>query len=157
MGSHIKAYRTYDKDRILSIIADPAIVKTISEDDGVLDVDPEASCYIACEVDGKLSACWIFDKVGAVKIDVHAHILPAYRPHSKDIGAAIFKEILTIAPWAFKFVAEIPFCYPNVKRYAMQFGFKEEGVDRQSYKLKGEILDCWYLGATQQELNDELG
>lgn len=156
MGCTVKAYRTYDEEEILQVISDPAIVKTISEDNGSLAVDPMRSCYIACRVDDELAAVWIFDKVGAVEIDVHAHVLPNHRPHSKDIGNSIFKEIIECAPWAKKFTAQIPFKYPNVYKYAKQFGFQDEGVNRQSYQSGGELFDQWRIGALLEELKHEL-
>lgn len=154
----IVAFRTFDTEQILSVLTHPDILKTITESDSSnLQVDPQASCFIACTVDDELSAVFIFDKIGACVCDIHAHVLPAKRPHSKDIGAAILRHFFDIAPWAAKLTALIPACYPNVIAYAHQFGFINEGVNRQSYLFQGDLIDQVYLGATKQEVLNGLG
>lgn len=157
MENNTVVYRTFDKSEILEILRHPAIIKTIAEGNCQdIDVNPEKTCFIACKVDNELSAVFIFDKLGAATVDVHAHVLPAKRQHSKDIGAAILRYFFDIAPWAHKLTAIIPICYPNVIAYAHQFGFINEGVNRRSYALDGVLIDQIYLGATQQEVLNEL-
>ena len=153
----IVAFRTFDTDQILSVLAHPDILRTITETDiNDLRVDPEASCFIACTVDNELSSVFIFDRISECVCDVHAHVLPAKRPHSKDIGAAIFSHFFDVAPWAAKLNALIPVCYPNVIAYAHHFGFVNEGVNRKSYLYQGDLIDQIYLGATKQEVLNEL-
>lgn len=152
MGSIVTAYRSFDEQEILQVIANPAIVKTISEDGGSLSIDPNASCFIACKVDGELASVWIFHKVGAIELDVHAHVLPSHRQHSKAIGQEVLKEILSIAPWASKYTAQIPHKHPNVYRYAKQFGFIGEGINRKSYLSDGQVYDQWRIGALKEEI-----
>jgi len=154
----IVAFRTFDTEQILSVLTHPDILKAITEADSLnLQIDPQASCFMACSVDGELSAVFIFDKIGACVCDIHAHVLPAKRPHSKDIGAAILRQFFDDAPWAAKLTALIPVCYPNVIAYAHQFGFIQEGVNRQSYLFQGDLIDQVYLGATKQEVLNGLG
>ena len=154
----IVAFRTFDTDQILSVLTHPDILKTITEADSTnLHVDPQASCFMACTVNDELSAIFIFDRLGAQVFDIHAHILPAKRPHSKDIGATILSHFFDAVPWAAKLNALIPVCYPNVIAYAHQFGFVNEGVNRQSYLFQGDLIDQVYLGATKQEVLNGLG
>lgn len=150
----IVAFRTFNTEQILSVLTHPDILKSISENGSSnLQVNPQASCFIACTVDDELSAVFIFDKIGACVCDIHAHVLPAKRPHSKDIGAAILSHFFNdVAPWAAKLTAVIPVCFPNVIAYAHQFGFINEGVNRQSYLLQGDLIDQVYLGATKEEV-----
>lgn len=155
MEVSVKAYRTTDKDKILQVLCEPSILKTITEDGGELteeSINPQATCFIAAEVNDKLSAVWIFEKTGAVSIDVHAHVLPAFRHSSIEIGKKVFSEIINLADWAKKYTAQIPFCYPNVRQYAENMGFKIEGVNSKSYLHNGELFDQWYLGATAREI-----
>lgn len=159
MEACVKAYRTTDKDKILHIICNHSILETITEDGGAVTenhVNPELNCFIAAEVNGELAAIWIFEKTGAVTIDVHAHVLPAYRDHSIEIGQKVLSEIINLADWAKKYTAQIPFCYPNVKKFAQRMGFKEEGINAKSYLKKGELFDQWYLGATVRDIINEL-
>lgn len=149
----IVARRTYDVDEILSVLKHPDILKTIAEDNSQnFDIDVSAECFIAADIDGELSALFIFSKTGAVVFDIHAHVLPAKRPHSRDLGVAILKYFFKCYPWAEKLNALIPVCYPNVVRYAESFGFKLEGVNRKSYVHHDGVIDQLYLGATQDEV-----
>lgn len=159
MEASIKAYRTLDKNKILQVVCDPSILETITEDGGEVtesQFDPEAACFIAAEVDGKIASVWIFDKIGAVTIDVHAHVLPAFRDCSIEIGKKVLSEVVNLADWAQKYTAQVPFCYPNVKKFAERMGFKVEGINEKSYLRNGELFDQWYLGATANRLKHEL-
>lgn len=155
----IEPVRLYDTDKILSVIAHPDILKTVTEGDALPpDVDPESAAYIGCYVDDELSAVFIFERTGARVCEIHAHVLPAKRHHSRDIGAAILRHFFDdIAPWAEKLTALIPDCYPNVIRYAESFGFVREGVNRKSYLHQGSLIDQIYLGATRDEVFDGVG
>lgn len=154
----IVAFRTFDTAQILAVLAHPDILKTITEASATLpEIDPQASCFMACTVNDELAAVFIFDRLGAHVFDIHAHILPAKRPHSKDIGTAILRHFFDVVPWAEKLNALIPVCYPNVIAYAHQFGFINEGVNRQSYLFQGDLIDQVYLGATKQEVLNGLG
>lgn len=154
MGASLNVYRTFDEAEILAVLENPAIMKTIKEDGGKLHVDPEASCFVAAKVDDDLAACFIFHKLGAVCIDVHAHVLPHQRHKSREIGSAIMRFIIDHAPWVQKFNAQIPFCYPNVKQFACDLGMQVEGINRHSYKKDGKVFDKWFLGATTQEIQN---
>lgn len=154
----ITVKRTFDKEEVLSVLAHPDILKTITEGDAKdIAVEPEKVCFIAAYLDSEIAAVFIFNRLSAVVCDIHAHILPAKRPHSKDIGAAILKHFFDIAPWAEKLNAIIPECYPNVIKYALQFGFQIEGINRASYVFGDQLLNQAYLGATKAEVLNELG
>lgn len=159
MEISVKAYRTIDADKILHVLCEPSILKTITEDGGKVTeqhINPESACFIAAEVNGNLAAVWIFEKTGAVSIDVHAHVLPAFRHSSIEIGKKVLSTIIELADWAKKYTAQIPFCYPNVKLYAEKMGFKVEGVNSKSYLHNGKLFDQWYLGATARDIKDGL-
>lgn len=153
----LTAYRSHDAAEILEVLQNPAILKTITEDGGKMpNLDTNATCFVVGRVDGEIAACFVFEKLGAVTIDIHAHVLPHQRQHSKDLGAVIMRFILEHAKWANKYVAQVPFCYENVRKYAESFGLKIEGINRESYLKNGQIFDKWHLGATAQEIRDEL-
>lgn len=157
MGSGVTVYRTHDEAEILEVLQNPAILKTITEDRGKMPkLDTQETCFVIGRVDGEIAACFIFEKLGAITIDIHAHVLPHQRPHSKDLGAAIMRFILEHADWAKKYVAQVPFCYENVRNYACSFGLRIEGINRESYLKNGKLHNKWHLGATAQEIRDEL-
>lgn len=149
----ITVRRSFDTDEILSVLTNPDILKTITEGDSTnLAVDVNNICFIVAYLGDEISAVFIFDRLSNVVFDIHAHVLPAKRQHSKDIGAAILKHFFDIAPWAEKLNAIIPDCYPNVIRYAQSFGFQIEGINRASYVFGDKIIDQTYLGATKDEV-----
>lgn len=160
MGSSITAYRTFNTDDILHVIGNPSILDTIVEDGAELNsshIDPNKACFIACEVNNEIAAVWIFDKKGAITLDVHAHVLPAFRKqYSLEIGNAVFSEIIRLADWAHKYTAEIPTIYPNVKAFAERFGFEVEGTCKECYLKNDEVVDKWILGATANRIKHEL-
>ena len=158
MAATVIARRTFDTDEVLSVLAHPDILKTITEADCQnIDVDVNATAFIACEVDNELAAVFIFDKTGAVVFDIHAHVLPAKRPHSRDIAKAILKYFFESFSQAEKLTALIPICYPNVIAFSEAFGFRLEGINRLSYLHQGQLIDQLHLGATKAEVLHELG
>jgi hypothetical protein len=158
MAATVIARRTFDVDEVLSVLKHPDILKTITEGDCQnIDVDFDAAAFIACDVDNELAAVFIFDRAGAVVFDIHAHVLPAKRPQSKDIAKAILKYFFETFSQAEKLTALIPICYPNVAAFAEAFGFRLEGVNRLSYLHQGQLIDQLYLGATKAEVLNGLG
>lgn len=158
MAAAIIARRTFDAGEILSVLKHPDILKTITEADCQnIDVDLESSAFIACDVDNELAAVFIFSKMGAVTYEIHAHALPAKRPHSRDLARAILKYFFDCFPSAEKLTALIPICFPNVIAFAEAFGFRLEGINRLSYLHQDGVIDQLYLGATKAEVLNGLG
>lgn len=158
MAADIIARRTFDAGEILSVLKHPDILKTITEADCQnIDVDLSASAFIVCDVDNELAAVFIFKKMGAVTYEIHAHVLPAQRPHSRDLARAILKHFFDCFPSAEKLTALIPICFPNVIAFAEAFGFRLEGINRLSYLHQDGVMDQLYLGATKAEVLNGLG
>lgn len=158
MVADIVARRTFDTDEILSVLTHPDILKTITEADCQnIDVDVNAAAFIACDIDGELASVFIFNRQGAAVFDIHAHVLPAKRPHSRDIAKAILKYFFESFSQAEKLTALIPICYPNVIAFSETFGFRLEGINRLSYLHQGQLIDQLYLGATKAEVLHGLG
>ena len=53
-----------------------------------------------------------------------------------------------------KVIVFIPIINKNVKMFALRIGFKEEGLNRQSYIKNGDIIDQWLMGMTQKEIKE---
>lgn len=158
MAASIVARVTSSTDEILSVLTNPDILKVISEGEcQKIDVCFDSTVFIACDVDNELSAIFIFDKTGAVVFDIHAHVLSAHRQNSIDIAKAILKFFFDSFASAEKLTALIPVCFPNVVDFAERFGFRLEGINRQSYLHAGAVIDQLYLGATKAEVLNGLG
>lgn len=93
----ITVKRLFDKDEILSVLGNADILKTISEDGSDnLVIEPESVMFIGAYSGSDLSAVFIFDRISKVTYEIHAHVLPAKRHQSKDLGAAILCHFLTL-------------------------------------------------------------
>jgi len=51
-----------------------------------------------------------------------------------------------------KLICKIPTEFVDVYMFAKKHGFTDEGLDRQSIKKKGKILDRYILGMTMKEI-----
>jgi len=65
---------------------------------------------------------------------------------------AALQWIIDNTPECKKVTAQIPVIYDNVRRFIEQFGFVQEGINRQSYQKAGKILDQWNYGITRPEI-----
>ena len=55
-----------------------------------------------------------------------------------------------------KVTTSVPVIWPRVKKFSEINGFREEGLNRMSYKKNGIIMDQWMLGITTQEIEAQI-
>lgn len=111
--------------------------------------DPYAHCYFACYIP-EFIGLWVLEPVNAVTLDIHAEILKPYRRYAAESLAELYRWFLMQERYH-KITASIPTFRKHVYRFAKQNGFRDEGVNRQSY-LKDQFYDQWLLGITRQEV-----
>ena len=152
--------RTYDVEMIKEMITRDCIWSTIAEDGQVKeDYSPkvDAECWLEMKADDVLVGLYNLHSHNAITVQIHAHVLPEHRKkHSKATGIGSLRWIYDNAPVYKKVVAQIPFCYENVKNFTMSMGFKLEGINRLSYQKNGDIIDQWQLGITRDEIKSHL-
>jgi RimJ/RimL family protein N-acetyltransferase len=128
-----------------AVLSDPRIFDVISED-GMDSVPmPEGPIYL-CGYVPELIGCFILHKLSKVTLGCHVQVLPEYRAeHAEEFGRAVIEWTWENTD-AHKIVAEIPFLYPNVRRFAERMGFEVEGINRGSLMKGGLLIDQWHMG-----------
>lgn len=133
-----------NKEDASRVLNDPRIFKTIAEDGMDYVPMPEGFVYL-CGYVPSLIGCFVLHEQNCVTYECHVQVLPEHRDHSREFGKRVIK-------WAWentdarKLVAQIPFLYPNVKDFALEMGFRVEGINRQSYLKDGSLVDQWHVG-----------
>lgn len=84
-------------------------------------------------------------------LNVHCNFLKKHRDHAKEAGKLLYEWLIDECDFE-KFITEVPFIYPEVYHYAKNFGFKDEGINRQSIKKQGQYVDQWRIGITKNEV-----
>lgn len=91
-------------------------------------------------------------QVNAITYQIHAFIRPDHRERwAKESGKVILHWCLDNLEFN-KLIAEIPAKYQNVYHFTKGQGFKDEGINRQSFLKDGEIWDTYRLGMTREEI-----
>lgn len=153
---NVTAERTYDLDLIREIMFHPGIWETASEDgqeQSEFNPDIFRDCWLVILADGEEIGVYKFNTHNSVTVEAHANILPEYRSQfGRASGVAALEWLYRNAPGYEKVIAQIPVIYKNVLRFTREFGFKDEGVCRKSYKKNGQIVDRIHLGITRDEI-----
>ena len=151
--------RTYDTALIYNVITNEAIWKTISEDGhnpSVWSPDVFRDCWLEMSIDGETVGVFLLKALNSMMLEVHPHILPKFRGEiGMQAGIEHLRWVYDNFPNYRKIVCSVPTLYKNVKIYAMQLGYQEEGVNRLSFLKGGKIYDQWTLGITRDEIGDK--
>ena len=139
---------------------DPDIWKTISEDGASKDdytPDLINDLWMGAFIDDDCIGLFSFHSVTGVTLQLHVQILPEYRKdHSMEAMGKIWDWFLESVDKAFvKVTVSIPVIYQNVYKFALANGFKDEGLNRTSFKKNGQIVDQWLLGITREEIKGQ--
>lgn len=148
------ASRVFDPEVVKSILLRPEIVATIAED-GADDFEPdmERNIWLLMKSGDVEVGVYQIERINSITVQIHANVLPEHRkPHSKATGRAALDWVMQNLPEIHKIIAIIPTLYPNVRDFTLSFGFKVEGVLRESYPKNGAIYDQWILGITRPEI-----
>jgi len=85
-------------------------------------------------------------------IQVHAHVRKEYRlDYAFECGKNMIKYFLNEFKMYDKMIAEIPEIYKDVIHFTLKFGFKEEGINRLSYKKDNKVINQHRFGITRKE------
>jgi len=153
---NIRLERSENAKEIESILKDPEIFARIAED----DIEPweyetpidGSQCYMMIYADDKPIGVWNLYPVGSSTLNIHCNILKEHRVHAMEAGRLIVHWFAYNAPKQYvKLNAEIPIIYPDVYHFTKKFGFRDEGVNRQSIMKAGELVDQCRLGLTKRE------
>lgn len=148
----IKAERTYDVALIWSIVFQPELWESVTEDNPPTfkpDVINEA--WVLITLKDEPIGCYNLHSLNTVCWQIHAFILPEHRNHSKESGRAVLKWALDNIDFL-KLQAVIPELYPNVYHFTLHQGFTDEGLQRKSYMKNKQLHNQHLLGITREEV-----
>ena len=152
MDTGLTAERTYDVGLIWSIVLQPDLWETVTEDNPPTfkpDVINEA--WVLIVNNEGIIGCYNLHSLNSVNWQIHAFIVPEQRKHSKESGKVILKWAIENLDFK-KLEAVIPVIYPNVYHFTLKQGFSDEGLSRKSYMKNNELHDQHYLGITRAEV-----
>ncbi len=152
--------RTFNVNLITSVVTDPDIWETATEDGHEPDSyfpDVNSNCFIAAVEDKEVIGVFELRALNKVLLDVHPYILPEFRgKKALEAGRKLLEWVYFNAPQYAKLTGTVPTIYKNVKIYCNMLGFKEEGFNKSSFLKNGQILDQWYLGITREEIEGRI-
>lgn len=110
--------------------------------------------WIGCfNEEEKLVGIFWMHHVNGISLQIHAHVKKEFRgEYAYKCGKGMLKYFANEMPDNYlKLIAEIPEMYQDVIHFTLKFGFKEEGINRLSYKKNKKILNQYRFGITRNE------
>lgn len=150
--------RTHNVDWIKSVLSIPVIADAITEDGCNLDsvpIEPKSVCYLRVSDNNKDVALYVLVPLSACSIEIHAHVLPAFRKTQQGFDSGRFALSWVFSKTHYKKVnAQVPTIYENnVGAYCELHGLKREGINRCSYVKNDVVHDQIYYGITKNEFD----
>ena len=128
----------------------------ISEDDApkyIPDVINEI--WVGLHNGDNLVGGYRIHQINGVCYQGHAFMIPEYRKQYSVEGCiTTLKYITETIPGLQKLIASTPAKFKNVMHFLEKIGFKEEGVNRLSYRKDGKIWDVVNYGLTLDEIKE---
>ena len=152
----MEAYRTFDLAEIWTVLGSNGIFETVFED-GVTNVtdyrpDVTAEVWVRVHQDNQTIALYRFNRISTICLQAHAHVLLAFRKkYSLESAKLALNWLYENIEGIHKVIAHCPENYHNVYKFLKKFGFKDEGYNRESWKVGGEIYGQYLLGLTKSE------
>lgn len=143
-----------DANQVKLILADKELFNRVSDDSMTYDqfTPPHNGIYLGAFHDGVLVGFWWLIPDNAITIDVHCNILKKYRNLSGLLVDEFYRYVIDNFKATNKLTCKIPTTYTDVYKFTKKHGFADEGLDRQSVKKSGKILNRYILGMTIQEI-----
>jgi len=149
-------------EEVEPILKAPELFDRIAED-GISADDYEIAFdghqrYMMVMLGDQAIGVWNLYPLNSVTLNIHCNILEEHRQHGKEAGRLILEWFVNDCPDRYqKLNAEIPVVYPEVYYFTKNFGFADEGINRQSIKKSGVLVDQYRLGTTRAEVKQFLG
>ncbi len=159
----ITIYRTFDLMEIWSVLSVKEISEAIFEDE-VGDITAFRPSVIdeiwlkACRGSyPETVGLFRFHRITSVCLQVHIYILPEFRKKyamdsAKQALAWVIKDVMGLQ----KIIAYCPEYYQNVYAFMKKFGFRNEGFNRESRKVGGNLYGQYLLGLTKSEFDEAM-
>jgi len=132
---------TKDINEIKKVLCHPDIYGCIADDFCPESKDfepPLEALYIAGYVDSDIIGLMIYHRLED-GLKCHIQVIPEYR---KQYARQFARMALDIGEAKNSLIySEIPTCYPNVIKFAKDFGFTEIGSIKDDYQKDGKLYD----------------
>ena len=147
--------RTFDTTLIKAAVTHPHNWRWASDD--YCDSDTYAPCvdnvvyWLEYVHEGEHMGVYLVHPHNAILCEIHTCLTPNARGKIAKIAA---NEVLS---WIFentsfaKVMTHVPINNPLARAYAHRAGMKDEGINRQSIQIGGELMDQFSLGITKKE------
>jgi len=148
--------RTFDLAEIWAVLDIAEIKRAVFEDgmDNITDFTPNVLEEVWLRVwhDDRRIGLFRFHKASSVCLQVHAHILPQFRKqYSLQSARLALSWVVEHISDLQKIIAYCPEKYQNVYAFLKKFGFKDEGFNRESWKVGGKIYGQYLMGLARSE------
>ena len=110
------------------------------------------SAWLKVIIDDEVAGLVLLDNYNLTTLKLHPYMLKKYRKYSRDLIKRVLGIFLKTPDFINKLVVEIPFNRRIVYNLAKRIGFKDEGINRQSYLKDKTYYDQWNLGLTKKEI-----
>lgn len=147
---------TTDMDLVRSILIAPEIWEQAAED-GVNQDDyypgyDALSAWLLCEVDDEPIGLILVHHESSSVLNIHPYLKHKFKRKGRAMMTEFFNWFVSLPESACKVNVTIPFNRKVVYNFAKKVGFKDEGVNRMSYKKAGVIYNQYRLGLTRDEI-----
>lgn len=141
-----------NKDIVKHLLSDEDLFNrfTEGEQDYKTYIVPDG-VYLGIFKDDKIIGFWALDSETGTTIGIHCNVLERHREHSTEVGTYFLDYIFRTYPHIHKLNAKIATLYSDVYSFTKKFGFKDEGIDRMSFKKGDSLHDRYCLGLTREE------
>jgi RimJ/RimL family protein N-acetyltransferase len=84
-------------------------------------------------------------------LQIHPYLLNGHKHKIRRVMDLFFKWAFSM-PLIYKINVAVPFMYKKMRNCCLKVGFKDEGINRMSYKKNGILMDQWHMGICRGEL-----
>tara|TARA_R110002049_G_scaffold210441_4_gene381305 strand:- start:14 stop:478 length:465 start_codon:yes stop_codon:yes gene_type:complete len=148
--------RRISANQVKDLLSDEELFNRVSDDSMTYEkFKPlESGIYLGMFHNGVLIGFWWLIPDNAITIDVHCNMLKEHRHLSAKMVDEFYRYAIDKLKATNKLICKIPVTFTDVYEFTKKHGFTDEGLDRQSVKKSGKILDRHILGITMQEIKN---
>ena len=149
---------TQDYCYVLNVLNEPEMLERISEGGQGFEFTLELVRKMGSDgyllgwyVDNEIKGFYWVHQYTASILQIHAHFPVESRAHSKHSGNEMLAWLRANSNEQYKkYMAMIPFCYPDVIGFSIREGLTQEGVLTKAFNKGSNMIDLAILGASRE-------
>lgn len=110
------------------------------------------SQWLYCLDNGKIIGMILVHYDTSVALKMHPYMLRAHRDKGREMMKVFYKHFLNLPGYINKLNVSIPVTHKKVLNFARKVGFKDEGINRESYYKNGKYHDLVNMGLLRSEI-----